>query len=110
MDAPRHGRCQGEIDGCPAGNLCSTAGCGLLNRQRLCGEYSSDRWWLPTFGPRLTAGSQPVNNATGGSNLGAFGTAGKLTDTTTNITIMGARPYNPAEARFLAVDPVETVP
>jgi RHS repeat-associated protein len=61
-----------------------------------------------TYDPwgQLTAGDAPVNNATGGSNLGAFGAAGKVTDTTTNITIMGARPYNPTEARFYTVDPI----
>ncbi|MFJ8582939.1 RHS repeat-associated core domain-containing protein [Micromonospora sp. NPDC093277] len=48
-----------------------------------------------------------ITNASGSQQIGAFGTAGKLTNPATGITIMGARPYNPAEARFLSVDPVE---
>ena len=55
---------------------------------------------------QLTTGSQPVDNATGGSDLGAFATAGKVTDTASGITILGARAYMAAEGRFLSVDPV----
>lgn len=36
---------------------------------------------------------------------GAFGVAGKMTDLA-GIVLMGARPYNPAEGRFLAADPI----
>lgn len=62
-----------------------------------------------TYDPwgHLTPGTTPLNNAAGGANLGAFGAAGKLTDTTTNITIMGARPYNPTQGRFYTVDPIQ---
>ena len=55
---------------------------------------------------QLLTGSQPLANAPGTSDLGAFGTSGKVTDTTTGLIIMGARAYSPAEARFLSVDPV----
>jgi RHS repeat-associated protein len=56
------------------------------------------------WGQLLTG--QPVNNAAGGSDLGAYGTDGKITDTASGIITMGARAYNPAEARFLTVDPL----
>lgn len=39
--------------------------------------------------------------------LGPFGTSGKLTDSTTGITVLGARAYNADEGRFLSVDPVQ---
>jgi RHS repeat-associated protein len=50
--------------------------------------------------------SQPVSNAAGGSDLGAYGADGKITDTASGIITMGARAFNPAEARFLSVDPL----
>jgi RHS repeat-associated protein len=59
-----------------------------------------DPWGTPTVG------QTPVNNVATNGELGAFGTAGKITDTNTGIIIMGARPYNPTEARFLTVDPI----
>ncbi len=65
------------------------------------GPDTYDPWGRPT------AGQTPLNNATDASNLGAFGVAGKVTDTTTNITLMGARAYNSSEGRFLSVDPVQ---
>lgn len=70
------------------------------NGSRTAGPTTYDPWG------QLTAGSTPLHNAQGVSTLGPFGTSGKLTDTTTNITILGARPYNSAEGRFLTVDPV----
>lgn len=62
-----------------------------------------------TYDPwgELTASSNPINNVVGSSELGAAGESGKFTDTTTGISIMGARPYNPTEGRFLSVDPIE---
>lgn len=62
-----------------------------------------------TYDPwgHLTPGNTPLDNATGGANLGAFGAAGKLTDTSTDILIMGARPYNPTQGRFYTVDPIQ---
>jgi RHS repeat-associated protein len=56
------------------------------------------------------AGTQtPFQNAGPGSTLGAFGADGKITDSSlaNPIVLMGARPYNPAEGRFLSVDPIE---
>jgi RHS repeat-associated protein len=55
---------------------------------------------------QLLAGSQPVANAPGSSDLGAYGTSGKVTDTSSGIIIMSARAFSPAEARFLSVDPI----
>jgi RHS repeat-associated protein len=68
---------------------------------RLNGPVTYDPWGQPT------AGSQTLNNAAGGNTLGAFGTNSKLTDTAAAITILGARSYQAAEARFLSVDPLE---
>jgi RHS repeat-associated protein len=59
----------------------------------------------PWGGP--AAGSSPLNNASGGNTLGAFGSSGKLTDSASSITILDARPYLAAEGRFLSVDPIE---
>jgi RHS repeat-associated protein len=69
------------------------------------GVVQGSRAMYDPWGVLLT-GSQPVANAPGTSDLGAFGTSGKVTDTATDLIIMGARVYNPAEARFLSVDPV----
>jgi RHS repeat-associated protein len=46
-------------------------------------------------------------NATGPNTLGAYATSGKLTNTATGTILLGARTFNPTEARFLSVDPVE---
>lgn len=92
----------------PSGNLwsypdlhgnytCVTNGSGTLQGS----PAAYDPWG------QLVTGSQPVANAPGSSDLGAYGTDGKVTDTSTGIIIMGARAYNPAEARFLSVDPVQ---
>lgn len=64
------------------------------------GPNTYDPWGQPT------PGQQPLHN-TNGATRAAFGTAGKLTDPTSNITILGARAYNPTEARFLTVDPIQ---
>jgi RHS repeat-associated protein len=50
--------------------------------------------------------SSPATLPTHQHPLGPFATSGKLTDTTTGITILGARAYNATEGRFLSVDPV----
>jgi RHS repeat-associated protein len=67
----------------------------------LTGPVTYDPWGQPT------PGSQSFNNAAGGNVLGAFGAHSKLTDTALGITILGARAYQPAEGRFLSVDPIE---
>jgi RHS repeat-associated protein len=56
---------------------------------------------------QLLSGSQALANASGSASLGAYGAAGKITDTASDIIIMGARALNPAEARFLSVDPIQ---
>jgi RHS repeat-associated protein len=60
-----------------------------------------DPWGQPL------AGSTAPANAPGSSDLGAYGASGKVTDTSSGIIVMGARAFNPAEARFLSVDPVQ---
>ena len=66
-------------------------------------SYGARQGTIDTYDPwgNLTIGDAPANNATGGSNLGAFGADGKITDTSTNITIMRARPYEASEGRYL---------
>lgn len=60
-----------------------------------------DPWGVPL------PGSGPVGNTPPGSpSLAAFGAQGKLTDPNSHLISMGARPYNPVEGRFLAVDPI----
>jgi RHS repeat-associated protein len=55
------------------------------------------------------AGSTTINNTSGNIDLTAYGTHGKLTERATSrpITLMGARPFNTATARFLTVDAVK---
>jgi RHS repeat-associated protein len=61
-----------------------------------------DPWGVPP------PGSSPVGNAPAGSPaLAAYGAQGKLTDPNNDLITMGARPYNPGEAHFLTVDPVD---
>jgi RHS repeat-associated protein len=59
------------------------------------------------WGNIVDAGGAISNISGSEQDLGAFGADGKLTDFTTNITIMGARAYNSAEGRFLSVDPID---
>ncbi|MEV4555829.1 RHS repeat-associated core domain-containing protein [Kitasatospora sp. NPDC049285] len=58
--------------------------------------------WGQTIG-----GGPALANTPGGGSLGAYGAAGKVTDTASDIIIMGARALNPAEGRFLSVDPIQ---
>jgi RHS repeat-associated protein len=61
-----------------------------------------DPWGVPA------PGSNPIANTPAGSpTLAAYGAAGKLTDPNNNLITMGARPFNPAEARFVTVDPIQ---
>ncbi len=55
---------------------------------------------------QLLSSGHALLNAPGSGSLGAYGSAGKVTDTASDIIIMGARALNPAEARFLSVDPI----
>jgi RHS repeat-associated protein len=62
-----------------------------------------------TYDPwgQTSSGDTIQNVAGSSSNLGAAGADGKVTDTTTDLIIMGARAFNPAESRFTSVDPIE---
>ena len=68
---------------------------------RLNGPVTYDPWGQPT------AGSQTLNNAAGGNTFAVYGANTKLTDTALGLTVLGARTYQPAEGRFLSVDPLE---
>jgi RHS repeat-associated protein len=58
------------------------------------------------WGQALTNPADPANvNVTG--SFSSYGAKGKVTDPGSGVTIMGARPYLPAQARFATVDPVE---
>jgi RHS repeat-associated protein len=58
------------------------------------------------WGVQVT-GTKPVANTPAGSaDFGAYGADGKLTDPGNGFVTMGARPFNPGEARFLTVDPI----
>jgi RHS repeat-associated protein len=61
-----------------------------------------------TYDPwgNLSPGQSPLATATGPNTLGAYASAGKLTNAATGTVLLGARTFNPAEARFLSVDPV----
>jgi RHS repeat-associated protein len=65
---------------------------------RTAGPVSYDPWGNP---------SQPVpSTVTGPNGLGAYAASGKLTNKATGAVLLGARTFDPAEARFLSVDPV----
>ncbi|MFG2040777.1 RHS repeat-associated core domain-containing protein [Dactylosporangium sp. NPDC048998] len=101
----------------PGGVLLTVQGGGnLWSYPDLRGNYtvltdnSGTRINTPTsYNPwgQTASGSQPPNNVGGGNTMGPFGTSGKLTDTVTNITILGARAFQAAEGRFLSPDPVD---
>jgi RHS repeat-associated protein len=55
----------------------------------------------------LNPGQTAPATTTGPSTFGAYTTSGKLTDTTTGTILLGARTFNPVEARFLSVDPLQ---
>ena len=54
----------------------------------------------------LNPGQTAPGNTTGPNTLGAYAAAGKLTNTAGTV-LLGARTFNPTEARFLSVDPVQ---
>jgi RHS repeat-associated protein len=66
----------------------------------ISGPVTYDPW-----GSLNPGGTAPAN-ATGPNALGAYSSDGKLTSTVTGTILLGARTFNPAEARFLSVDPV----
>lgn len=80
------------------GNFTTTAD---NSGNRTSGPVQYDPWG------RTIGGSQALPNTPSGGDLGAYGAAGKVTDTAGGIIIMGARAFNPAEARFLSVDPIQ---
>ncbi len=53
----------------------------------------------------LNPGQTAPASTTGPNALGAYATSGKLTSQATGTILLGARTFNPAEARFLSVDP-----
>jgi RHS repeat-associated protein len=61
-----------------------------------------------TYDPwgNLNPGQSEPPNTTGVNSLGAYGTDGKLTNTSTGTVLLGARLFNPSEGRFLSVDPI----
>ena len=61
-----------------------------------------------TYGPwgNLNPGQTAPANLTGPNTAGAYGTNGKLTNTSTSTILLGARTFNPTEAHFLSVDPI----
>jgi RHS repeat-associated protein len=66
----------------------------------LSGPVTYDPWG--TLNPGQTA----PGNTTGPNTRGAYAAAGKLTNTATGTVLLGARTFNPTEARFLSVDAV----
>ena len=54
-------------------------------------------------------GTTVIDNTNTTADLAAYGTSGKFEEhaTTKPLILMGARPFNPAQARFLSVDPVK---
>jgi RHS repeat-associated protein len=67
---------------------------------RSSGPFTYDPWG------NLNPGQTPTANTTGPNTLGAYATSGKLTNTATGTILLGARTYNPTEARFLSTDPI----
>jgi len=53
----------------------------------------------------LNPGQTAPASTIGPNSLGAYATGGKLTNTATGTILLGARTFNPTEARFLSVDP-----
>ena len=73
------------------------------------GTPSNLATYTPYGAPTIGSTSALANSGNTSSTLGAFGAAGKVTDTTPTdpVVLLGARLYNPAEGRFLSVDPIE---
>jgi RHS repeat-associated protein len=70
-------------------------------------DASGTRTALHTYDPfGAPIDTQPSNQTVHGFT-GASGAFDKQTDTTSGLTLMGARPYDPSLGRFLAVDPVD---
>ncbi|MGI8491424.1 MAG: RHS repeat-associated core domain-containing protein [Acidimicrobiales bacterium] len=57
------------------------------------------------YGENASGGSPPSNTALAAGSYGYNGQQGKLTDG--NLILMGARPYQPSDGRFLQVDPIQ---
>ncbi|MFC4244335.1 PA14 domain-containing protein [Gryllotalpicola reticulitermitis] len=57
------------------------------------------------WGTVISGGDAP--NGNGISDFGGFGADGKLTSDATGFILLGSREFNPAEARFLSVDPTQ---
>jgi RHS repeat-associated protein len=68
---------------------------------RTAGPFTYDPWG------NLSPGQAAPAVTSGPDTLGAYATSGKLTNSATATILLGARTFNPAEARFLSVDPVD---
>ncbi|MBO0879566.1 MAG: hypothetical protein J2P17_04190 [Mycobacterium sp.] len=68
---------------------------------RIGGPVTYDPWG------NLSSGEKPIATISGPNTLGGYAASGKLTNSITGTILLGARTFNPSEARFLSVDPVD---
>jgi large repetitive protein len=66
----------------------------------ISGPVTYDPWG------NLNPGQTATTITTGPNALGAYASHGKLTNKATGTIALGARTFNPIEARFLSVDPI----
>ncbi|MGI8492488.1 MAG: RHS repeat-associated core domain-containing protein [Acidimicrobiales bacterium] len=71
-------------------------------------DNNGNRTWTEYWGPygETANGPPPTDTALTGATYGYNGSQGKLTDTSTGIVLMGARPYSPTDGRFTQPDPI----
>ena len=78
------------------GNIVATTD----GQAKLAHTATYNPWGATTNGAQLA-------DLSGGQYQGAFGKSGRLTDPASHLILLGARAFNPDEARFTSVDPVE---